>query len=520
MIPKLSEMTLEQKLGMVFCARRFREEDMEFILELIEKRALGCVQLPFSSPEIIKRVLDAADYPLLAFCDTEQGFPTTNLPIIPLMSLAACDNPEYCKSFAKGIVRDAKRAGYNGTWGPVIDFIRGDAPCKIGRDFSDNPEKVAECAAIIAQIYKDNGYLSTGKHYPGTSDFSFDSHMTEGKCTLSREEIIKENLYPYKELLKKNLLPCIMTGHTVYQSIDPDYPASLSKKCIDIIRDMGFDGVCFTDSLAMMGILQKYGEEVAYGLAISAGNDIVLPNYRTPVKDAYNMFVEQYNKGVITDGRLDEAVRRVLTAMEFVSSPPANPAVFSEQDEINLKAVARDCITAVCDDGVSPALCGKDEDKLFVIVTNGPAGDIIEQEINEKKGWYSPTLIGKTVRKEFPGAGVVFVPEFPHYTDNEKVLSEATKYKEVIFLTYCDTNCYLGTDCLTRRIEALINALVHSEKVSAVVHFGSPFALKPLLHIKRKLFGYKVTESQRYAVEVLSGKIKAKGRLPYKVDFQ
>ncbi len=520
MLLKLSEMTIEQKLGMVFCARRFSEEDVDFIIELLKKRALGCIQLPVTAPHIIKKILDAADYPVLTFCDTERGFPTTSLPLIPLMSLSACNNPEYFKSFAKGIVRDAKAAGYNGTWGPVLDIQLGDGPCKVGRDFSDDPKIVAEYAEIMAQVYKDNGYLSTGKHYPGSSDCPFDTHMTEGVNNMPKEKIIEFNLLPYVELHKKGLLPCIMTNHSVCTNIDPEYPASLSKKSIDIIRNMGFDGVCFTDSLAMMGILQKYGEENAYGLAVAAGNDIVLPNYRTSVKEAYEMFVRQHEAGVITEERLNEATRRVLAAMEFVANAPANPAEFTAEDEANLHAVARDCITAVLDDGIPAALGGKDEDKLFVIVTDGTAGENIEQEISDKTTWYSPTLLGETIRTEFPGSGIVFVPEFPRAADNEKVLKEATKYKEVIFMTFCETQCYLGTDGLTRRIESLINCLAHSEKVAAVVHFGNPFALAPLQHIKRKIFGYKVTESQKYAVEVLSGKIEAKGTLPYKVDFQ
>jgi len=521
MMLKLEEMTTEQKIGMVFCARRFQEDDVEFIIELVKKRSLGCVQLPVTAPHIIKRILDAADYPLLTFNDTEKGFPTTTLPLIPLMSLSACNNPEYFRSFAKGIVRDAKAAGYNGTWGPVIDIQGGDGPCKVGRDFSDDPKIVAERAAIMAKVYRDHGYLSTGKHYPGTSDFPLDTHMTEGYCSLSKEEIIEKNITPYVELMKKDLLPCIMTGHTIYKSIDPDYPASMSKKCIDIIRDLGFDGICFTDSFAMMGILQKYGEEKAYGLAVAAGNDIVLPNYRTSVKEAYEMFVRQYEVGVITDERLNEAVRRVLAAMEFVSERAAVTAEFTAEDEANLHAVARDCITAVCDEGIGAKLCGKDEDKLFVIVRKGASGTGIEQELNETLGsWYKPDMIGEKIRAEFPGAGIVFVPEFPAHTDNEKVLTEATKYKEVIFVTYCDTNCYLGTDCMTRRIEALINCITHSGKTSAVVHFGNPFALKPLFHVKRIIFGYKVTESQNYAIEVLSGKTEAKGTLPYKVELQ
>ena len=89
----------------------------------------------------------------------------------------------------------------------------------------------------------------------------------------------------------------------------------------------------------------------------------------------------------------------------------------------------------------------------------------------------------------------------------------------MVFVTFCTTRPYLGTDCMTRRVEAVINALILSGKVSAVLHFGNPFALKPISHVPRRLFGYMMPQSQLYAIEVLAGKLPAKGRLPYQINF-
>ena len=98
---------------------------------------------------------------------------------------------------------------------------------------------------------------------------------------------------------------------------------------------------------------------------------------------------------------------------------------------------------------------------------------------------------------------------------NERVLNEATKYKEVVFITFCTTSAYLGTDGLTRRTESVINALAHSEKISAVVHFGNPYALKYLLPVPRKIYGFMVPDAQLYAIDILKGTIEAKGTMPY-----
>ena len=518
----VNSMTLEQKIGMVICARRFREDDIEFVKELVKKRALGSAQLPAYNPAIIEEILAVADYPLIVVNDTESGFPTTQLPKVPIISLAATGKEEYRKAYAKGIVRDGKKLGFNATWGPVIDIMHGDGPCSSHRKFSDNAEEIGKTAETIAKVFKDNGYLSCGKHYPGGSKaLPLDTHMTEGICLDTKEDLLNCDLLPYKYLLEKGLLPTVMVGHNLYPNIDPDYPASLSKKVNDILRDdLGFDGVLFTDSFAMMGILQKYGEENIYGMAIAAGIDNILPNYRTPVKDVYDMLMKNYKDGMFTEERLNEAVRRVLKAQEFVGSKPQSPTPFTEEDEKTLQNVARDCITAITDEGVLAKLADtNDEDKLFVVLKESSMLNEIGEEVTFGS-WYSSQRVADKIKETFPKSEIVFLPEFSQAFENEKVLLAATRHKEVIFVTFCNTAAYLGTDGLTRRTESVLNALVHSQKVSAIVHFGNPYALKNIFHTKRIIFGYHIPESQQHAFDVLKGTIEAKGKLPFKVELQ
>lgn len=517
---KPEEMTLEQKIGMVLCLRNFDDEDMDFILELVKKRALGSAQPSSRRKEQLKRILDAADYPIIIVDDMEQGFSDSDLPKIPLNALAACNKPEYCHAFAKGVVRDAKAAGYNGNWGPVIDILECNGPCKVSRVFSDNADRVGKLAEEISKIFHQNHFFACGKHFPGSSGIAVDTHMREGVSEFTRDYIMENNLKPYKHLLEKNLLHTVMVGHTVYKNIDPDYPASLSKKVIDMLREIGFDGVLFTDSFAMMAILQKFGEENIYGMAINAGIDIILPNYRTSIKDCYNMLMQNYKDGVFTEERLNEAIRRVLALQEFVGQEPANPTVFTAEDEELLNNVARDCVTAVTDDGVSASLTDKDEKKLFVIMTQMDSDKEAEIPEISTAQWYDPQQIANRIKVNFPESTIKYLPEFPAWSDNEQVLNASTAFKEVVIITYCNTTCYQGTDGLTRRAEACINSLIASGKVSALVHFGNPFALEELDHVERRIFGYTLSKSQEYAIDVLAGKIEAKGTIPFAVNLK
>lgn len=520
----VEELSTEQKIGMLLCARSFSfadEADLEFTLDLIRNHALGCVQVPYKKPEIMKKVWEAADYPIITVLDMEMGFPGSKLPPVPLMSLSACNTKDAYRAYARALVTDAKAAGYNATWGPVIDVLGGDGPAKVYRTLSDDPQRVAEAAEEINQVFANNHFAGCGKHYPGgDSAYPVDTHMASSDSPSSREFLLENKLLPYRHLMKKGLLPTIMSGHQVHTAIDPELPASLSKKTMDLIRDLGYDGVCYTDSFAMMAILDKYGEENVLGMAIAAGNDIVLPNYRTSTRQNYETLLKNYRDGAFTEERLNEAVRRVLNLQAMVGAEPENPDLFTDKDREVYDNIAKDCITAITDAGIDAALDASNKDRLFVVLTESNTRDKELAQEAITRNWYDPEAIVAKIGQEFPDAEIVTLPEFSTARENEKVLVAATRHKEVVFVTFCTTRPYLGTDCLTRRTEAVINALTYSGKVSAVLHFGNPFALKYLNHIPRKLFGYMMPQSQVYAIEVLAGKLPARGTLPFSVDLR
>jgi len=62
--------------------------------------------------------------------------------------------------------------------------------------------------------------------------------------------------------------------------------------------------------------------------------------------------------------------------------------------------------------------------------------------------------------------------------------------------------------------------LITSDKVSAVLHFGNPMAMPEIDHVPRRLFGYRMPDSQLRAIEVPAGKLPAKGTLPYDITFR
>ena len=513
----LEQMTPEQKLGRVLCFRNFNEEDdIEFALELVKNQACGCLQIPFNSKtkELIAKYREAADYPLLIINDMEKGLPLSTLPKIPLISLAAANNHEYNKVFAAAIAKEAKELGYSGCWSPIVDIVPSKEKPNIARRAGDSPETVLKVARDIAEVFASYNFCGAAKHYPGGDAGAVDSHMIEGVVDQSEEELLNGPLVPYLELMKDGLLNSVMTAHQVVGKIDPDHPASLSKKVLDVLRNKGFDGVMFTDSLAMMGILQKFGQKDSMALALMAGNDILVTNIRRPNREIYEDMVAAYREGKITDERLDEAVRRVMRLEEYCAREPENPYPLPENAEEILNNIARDCITAECAEGVSPAV-DPNERRLFVVITPQDYSDDSEAGEISSDNWYSPRVIINGINERFPNATIRTMREFPTARENSSLLLEATEYDKVVVITFCDAYAYLGSDNLTRRMESVINALIHPGRVEAIVHFGNPLSLRYLYPAKRRIYAYTSPASAPYALDVLAGKIPAKGSHPF-----
>ena len=513
----LDKMTPEQKIGRVLCFRRTHiAEDLEFTLEMIKKGACGCIQIVLNekTKELAKKLREAADYPLLIVNDAERGYAPSGLPMLSSITLGACNNPEYNRLFGAAIAKAARADGVTGCWGPVVDIYRNPAdPLSTARHAGDSPEAVTAFAREVLIAFDSYNFGGGAKHYPGGHCAPVDTHMAEAINHVTEEELVQYDLAPYRILWQEGLLTSIMVDHGIYPAIDPDYPASLSKKVIDLIRREGFDGLLYTDSLAMMAILQKYGEQNAMVLALNAGNDIILPNYRTPSRVVYQMMLDAYYEGRISDERLDEAVRRVMAEEQRCAKLPENPIEVPENMAEVLDNIVRDSITADCADGVATAV-DPDARRLFIVLTQQEYQEGPVEEISVGK-WYYPSLVKQSIEESFPNAEVVFLPEFPTANQNDIALTAATKHNDVVLVSFCNAGCYLGADGLTRRVEAVFRALIASGKVSAHIHFGNPCALRDMPKPARRIYGYNATPAQKYAFQVLAGKIPAKGTKPF-----
>jgi beta-N-acetylhexosaminidase len=172
------------------------------------------------------------------------------------------------------MAEDLIAAGITANCVPVLDVPQPDAHEIIGsRAYSSDIEVIMALARAHAAGFSDGGVLPVIKHIPGHGRARADSHLELPVIDASRSDLEAVDFPPFAAMADA---PMGMTAHVVYTDIDPDHPATQSKKVINTIirREIGFRGLLMTDDLSMKALGGSYTEKTV--AALQAGCDLVL----------------------------------------------------------------------------------------------------------------------------------------------------------------------------------------------------------------------------------------------------
>ncbi len=222
--------------------------------------------------------------------------------------------------YAERMAKEIKESGVNVNLAPLIDVnVNPDCPVigALHRSYSSDTAIVSNNAKWSIEAHHRNGVLCAVKHFPGHGSSASDSHygLTDVTDTWQSYE-----LAPFRELISSGKVDMVMTAHIFQRNLDPEYPATLSKKIIDGVlrKQLGFEGVVLTDDMYMQGIIDNYKVEDAIVLAINAGADILVMgnNISTgyePERPFHivDMIVRAVKEGRIDQQRLIESNRRI-----------------------------------------------------------------------------------------------------------------------------------------------------------------------------------------------------------------
>jgi len=167
-------------------------------------------------------------------------------------------NPEAAREAtylnARLIAHDLAGLGINVDCLPVLDVPVPGAHDIIGdRAFAHDPATIITLGRAQIEGLIDGGILPVMKHIPGHGRAESDSHLALPRVSAELEQLSASDFVTFRSL---DQCPIAMTAHVVYESIDPQRPATTSPKVIrDVIRgEIGFDGLLMSDDLSMKAL--------------------------------------------------------------------------------------------------------------------------------------------------------------------------------------------------------------------------------------------------------------------------
>jgi beta-N-acetylhexosaminidase len=178
------------------------------------------------------------------------------------------------RNIGRLMAQDLEAAGITVNCLPVLDVPQADMHAVIGdRAYATQSEIILVLARAHVSGFYDGGVLPVMKHIPGHGRATVDSHHELPRVKANRAQLEAVDFRTFAGFAD---CPMAMTAHVVFEEIDRDLPATLSKKVIrDVIRkQLGFDGLLMTDDLSMKALSGSFAEKTR--LALGAGCDLVL----------------------------------------------------------------------------------------------------------------------------------------------------------------------------------------------------------------------------------------------------
>ncbi|MFJ9098436.1 glycoside hydrolase family 3 N-terminal domain-containing protein [Streptomyces sp. NPDC102405] len=273
---------------------------------------------------------------LLVAIDNEGGgighLVAAGAPEVPgSYALGVVDDPDLTARCADALAGHLASLGITASYAPVADIQReAGNPIVRTRAFGTEPELVSRHLGAWIAATEARGIASCAKHFPGHGGTLTDSHHELAVDPRPYDEL---DLGPFRAAIAAGV-PMLMSAHVVFPALDPNRPATLSRRILgDLLRhELDFDGVLVSDALEMKSIADLYGEAAGARIALAAGADqvIVAVADLAVSLECRDAVLEALRDGVLGEERVREAAGRVQRLVERYATPADEIAVWDE----------------------------------------------------------------------------------------------------------------------------------------------------------------------------------------------
>ena len=313
-------MTTKEKVGQLFLVR-YNASDIEYLSNFYPGGyILFAKDFENHTKDSIKKEIDKDQslnkYPLIMGVDEEGGFVTRVSRFTNFRGERFSSPRAYFDQGGYQLVEQTekekadllKSIGINLNLAPVADISTDPNDFINNRAFGKGTAETSEFIKNMVGYANKNKINSCLKHFPGYGN-NVDTHTGIAIDERSYDNFVNNDYKPFEAGIKEGV-PSVLVSHNVIKAIDPDYPASLSKKVIDELRNkLDFSGIIMTDDLAMDAVKSYVEDGKAATLAINAGNDMIITSDFLTMK---NEVIASVEDGTIKEETLDEAVTRII----------------------------------------------------------------------------------------------------------------------------------------------------------------------------------------------------------------
>ena len=476
---------------------------------------------PLAIAALLNRLQRASALPLLFTADFEGGAGyivegATRLP--RAMALGATRDPGLAERAGRLVAGEGRALGVHVDFYPVVDVNNNPAnPIINVRSFGEDPAFVGQMAVAYMKGIQAGGMLSTAKHFPGHGDTATDTHLDLAVIEHPRSRLDAVELVPFKAVIAAGI-DAVMSTHIRLPALDPTegLPATLSRPILTgLLRtELGFSGLVFTDSMSMLAISRRFGNEKAAAMAVAAGADVVLDP--PDPEAALRGIREAVDRGDIPREQLDRSVERLLRAKALLGLHRAR-TVDVEAVPAGLGGRSRH---AVAVEIASRAMTlAKDDRAQVPLRLKAGARVLVLSMIDYATGWREGApgrVFVPELKKRFADVTAVEVSDRATAAEMDLVRALARRSDAVVAATYVRIASSSGRMGLG---EAQVNLLerlaADATKPFVAVAFGSPYVGDLAPRVPALLLAYDWTDApEAAAVRALCGEAPIGGRLP------
>jgi beta-N-acetylhexosaminidase len=326
----LANLSEEERIAQLFMVAAYSNKatfHKEEISALIKDYKIGGLMFLQGSPteqaQLTNHFQSISKTPLMIAQDAEWGLAMRLDSVMRFpwqMTLGAIQDKDLIYKMGEQIANQCKLLGVNINFAPVADINSNPKNPIIGnRSFGESPKKVSTFSTAYMQGMQENGVLACAKHFPGHGDTDSDSHETLPVIRHSRYRLNTTEIAPFRHLITKGL-GSIMVAHLRIPVIDAtkNLASSLSKKVVTNLlkKELGFQGLIFTDGLNMKGVSKYFDAGELDVKALLAGNDVLLMSEDVPI--AIEKIKEAILEGKITQEEIDARCKKILMAKKWM----------------------------------------------------------------------------------------------------------------------------------------------------------------------------------------------------------